>query len=120
MLSNFLNGDYVLSMPCFKNLQVRDVLEGLMHIFYHHINEILGQKKWVKEGDKKGIGPLPYSLVRNIRPSHNHYNNIEFRENNLTTPLSGVTNRSNQGARATRSPFISLGVYMSNCSQVIK
>lgn len=103
LLIDLLDRDYLLSMPCSKKMQKKkNTLEGLRHLFYDHISGILGWTMRVEEGDKKGISPLLYSLIRQIWPLKNYGNNTEFRENNIDGAPSQFSKKRNHLARATR------------------
>lgn len=75
LLTNLLDTNYLLSLPCISRVEKRDTPEGLRHLFYHHVASILGWRERVVEGDKEGIPALLYSIVREIWLSTEHGDN---------------------------------------------
>lgn len=76
-LLELLDRDVLLNLPCSNKVEKRDTSEGIRHLFYHHVSNILGWKERVCEGDPLGISSLLYSLVRQIWPTEHHANNEE-------------------------------------------
>lgn len=83
-LLELLNKEVLLSLPCSSKVEKHDTPEGLRHLFYHQVSNILGWKERVPEGHKFGISPQLYSLVRQIWPSQQDANNEESLNTNFS------------------------------------
>lgn len=96
-LLDLLNREHLLSLPCSSKVEKHDTPEGIRHLFYHHVSNILGWKERVPEGDSFGISPLLYNLVRQIWPSQHHGNNKE--QIHTIVYRNGTTGGSGRGGQ---------------------